>query len=282
MTALRFSKSAFTPPQAKISQPGWMKASAGKGPLQIAQACVANMPSITKSSIIHDNGCGDGNVTRTIMSLYDPERIHATDIAEDLLQVLESDAQEQGWPVKTALMPAQDLTFADNTFTHSIMNCVILRLSDADATKACAEIFRTLQPGGVAMVSGWADVPHRMPMLAAHNATREPGSEALVGGAIRWVDGSLLRSSMENGGFKDVKMWKARSTSEIDDLDAWVEYMWSMLGRMQSGWVPSDEERWDRALEVFGDSLRNQPGVEVLENGKARLTSWCWIAMAEK
>ncbi|KAM3069222.1 hypothetical protein ACMFMG_010738 [Clarireedia jacksonii] len=208
--------------------------------------------------------------------------IYATDIAQELVEVLEKDTQAHGWPVKTAIMPAQELTFAENTFTHSIMNCVILRLSDTDATKACSEMFRTLRPGGVAMVSGWADVPHRMPMLAAHNATREPNSEALVGGAIRWVDGTLLRSSMEKGGFKDVKMWKARSVSEIEDLGVWVEYMWSVLGRMQSGWVPNDEKHWGQALKVFGDSLKNEPGVELLENGKARLTSWCWIAMAEK
>jgi hypothetical protein len=74
--------------------------------------------------------------------------------------------------------------------------------------------------------------------------------------------------SMESGGFKYVKMW---SVSEINDLDAW-----SVLDS------PSDEERLGRTLGLFDDSLRQQPGAEVLENGEAKLTSWCWIAIAEK
>jgi len=288
MTALRFSVSAFTPSQANVSQPGFMKATAGQGPFQVAQACLEKLPAITTSSIIHDNGCGDGNVTRLILSQYPtaadyPNRIHATDIAAELVEVLTKDAKTNGWPVSTALMPAQNLSIPDQTFTHSIMNCVILRLSDADAIKACSEMHRTLRPGGVAIVSGWADVPHRAALAAAHSATRPAGSEPLVGGAVRWVDGKLLRQSMEEGGFKGgVTMTKVKSVSEVADLQAWVRYMWSLLGRMESGWIPSDEENWEKAVKIFGESMKKQDGVELLEGGKARMTSWCWVAMAEK
>lgn len=286
MTALRFSKSAFTPPKASITQPAWMKADAGKGPLQIAQVCIQKMPPITSLSIIHDNGCGDGNVTRSILSDLKPSdypsRIHATDIASELLSVLYDDVEKKKWPVTTALMPAQELSFPDNTFSHSITNCVILRLSDTDAIKACSEIYRTLKPGKLGAVSGWADVPHREAMLKAHLETRPHGSEALVGGAIRWVDGKLLRRSMEEGGFVDVQMVKVKSVSEMEDLGAFVEYMWSLLGRMESGWIESDEANWDRAVQIFGDEIKKQPGVELLGNGKARLTSWCWIAIGTK
>lgn len=103
------------------------------------------------------------------------------------------------------------------------MNCVILRLSDEDAIKACSEIHRTLQPGGIAAVSGWAEVPHRKALAAAHAATRPAGSGELVGRAARWVDGTLLRKSMEGGGFKNVRMLKAKSVWEVEDLDEWVD-----------------------------------------------------------
>lgn len=103
----------------------------------------------------------------------------------------------------------------------------------------------------------------------------------IVGGAIRWVDGTLLRRSMEEGGFMDIQMVKAKSMSEVQDLGAWVEYMWSLLGRMESGWVESDEVNWDRAVEIFGDEIKKQPGVELLGDGKARLTSW-WFATGTK
>jgi ubiquinone/menaquinone biosynthesis C-methylase UbiE len=176
MTALRFSTSTFTPFQAQVIQPAIVNKLAGTGPLQIAQACLSLSPPINSSSIVHDNGCGDGNVTRVIVSGREknkyPSKIYATDIAGKFLELVTSEAREKGWPVETALMPAQKLDYPDNTFTHSIMNCVILRLSDSDAIKACSEMYRTLKPGGVGVVSGWADLPHRAALAAAHTATR--------------------------------------------------------------------------------------------------------------
>jgi len=259
-----------------------MKASEGKVPLQIAEACIASLPPVNPTSLIHDNGCGDGNVTRTILSSRNPAHIHATDIASELVQILTKEAKEKSWPVTTALAPAQDLPFQDNMFTHSFMHCVILPLSDEDALKACKELHRTLRPRGFAAVSGWAEVPHRRALAAAHAATRPAGSRELVGGAARWVDGTLLRKSMEGGGFKGVRMEKAKSVWEVDDLDEWVVYMWSVLGRMETGWIESDEEKWDEAVKVFGEEIRRQEGVEDLGGGKARMMGWCWIAVAEK
>jgi len=79
-----------------------------------------------------------------------------------------------------------------------------------------------------------------------------------------------------------VRMEKAKSVWEVDDLDEWVVYMWSVLGRMETGWIESDEEKWDEAVKVFGEEIRRQEGVEDLGGGKARMMGWCWIAVAEK
>lgn len=286
MTALRFKPSAFTPEQANIPQPDWMKARQSTIPLQVAQACIRALPPITTDSVVHDNGCGDGNVTRSILSPRTqatvPSLIYATDIATELLTLLQEEVIKKGWPVRTSLAPAEDLPFQDNIFTHSITNCVILRLSDQEAVKACKEVYRTLVKGGSAAVSAWAEVPHRKALTAAHVATRRPEMGELVGGAARWVDGSLLRRCMEEGGFDEVNMLKVKSVWEVEDLDVWVEYMWSTLGRMESGWLKGDEERWDEAVKVFGEEIRTQEGVELVGNGKAKMTGWCWIAVARK
>jgi hypothetical protein len=60
------------------------------------------------------------------------------------------------------------------------------------------------------------------------------------------------------------------------------EIMWSTPGRMESGWIESDEERWDEAIRVFEEEIRRQEGVELLDNRRAMMTGWCWIAVAEK
>ena len=76
---------------------------------------------------------------------------------------------------------------------------------------------------------------------------------------------------------------RANVVIEVEDLSTWEEHTWSVLGRTESGWLESDEEYWDNAIEIFRETLRQQEGVEILENGRsARLTCWAWLAIAEK
>ncbi|PMD18302.1 hypothetical protein NA56DRAFT_706907 [Hyaloscypha hepaticicola] len=35
------------------------------------------------------------------------------------------------------------------------------------------------------------------------------------------------------------------------DVDAWVVYMWSVLRRMEEGWIESDQENWEEAVRIF-------------------------------
>lgn len=289
MTSLQRPEPQYKPPQAVATPTASLRYLSGNGPLQIAKAAISHLPTVTPRSVIHDNGCGDGNVTRVILSsrlrVGWPARIHATDIDDESLQYLDDDARQSGWPVTTGLVPAQELGYPDKSFTHSIMNCVLYRLSDADAITACQQMYRTLKPGGVAVVTVWAEVPHRMALQAAHKVTRPPGSEPLMGAAVwRWEDGIRLKKSLEAGGFKGrIKMEKAKAVAKVEDLEDWERQVWSTRGRMVSGWLPSDTDRWNEALRVFDAVLRESKDVEVHKDGNsATMTYWAWVAIAEK
>ncbi|KAK7572282.1 hypothetical protein V3481_017477 [Fusarium oxysporum f. sp. vasinfectum] len=55
-------------------------------------------------------------------------------------------------------MAGEELSFPDNTFTHSITNLGLMYFTDAD--KGAREISRTLHPDGVAVVTGWTTMGH--------------------------------------------------------------------------------------------------------------------------
>lgn len=268
------------------SNPVFMKSLSGTSTIQIGRTALSHLPPITPESVIHDNGCGDGAITSAILTPLSPSsypsQIHATDIAAPLLSALSAMAAANAWPVTTALMPAQALTFPDAMFTHSIMNCALFRLSDSDAVSACQHLHRTLQPGGFGVVTAWAEVPHRAALKAAHDATRPEGSGDLVGGASRWMDGTLLKLCLENGGFENVSMEKGSAVIEVEDLERWKTGMWSALGKTEKGWIESDEENWDRALKVFDETLKKQDGFYLEADGKAKLRFDAWIAVVSK
>jgi len=249
-------KSDFRPPQASPQLPASLKILSGTAPLQIAQACVNYLTAVTPNSVLHDNGCGNGNVTCSLLHGFDeaqyPKLIHATDVSKELLDKLSTTVKENGWPVITQLMAAESLTFPDEFFTHSITNCVIFRLSDSEAVTACHHIRRTLKKGGVAIISCWGFLPHRHALEAAHRATRLPSAPPLVGGITRWEDGTLLRRCLEDAGFIDhLRIEKAIAVIEVDDLAEWIKLAWSFLGRTEKGWLEDDEKIGTRPSECW-------------------------------
>lgn len=283
--------SNFVPRQALQTAPSSLRELSGTATAQLAEIAVSYLPPLLHDSFVHDNGCGDGNVTRALLSrisngIY-PQSVWATDViaASESIGRLNKDAKERDWTVETKIASAEALDFPDNYFTQSVTNSVLIHLSGDGPARACKEIHRTLKPGGVAVISIFAQVPHRPALLGAHHATRPADSLPLVGGAVKWEDGTLLRQILKDGGFQDdnIQIRRARAVIAVDDLKAWESQTWSVLGRTASGWLLGDEESWDNAIHVFSDALEKEDGVELFNEGRsARLTFEAWVAVAEK
>jgi ubiquinone/menaquinone biosynthesis C-methylase UbiE len=96
--------------------------------IQIARHCIA-VAQLTVGSIAHDNACGNGVVTFTIIDSHQPSEItiHATDNNPKMCEVTAVHAASKGWAgfVTTAAMPAEALAYSDNFFSHSFSNFVI-------------------------------------------------------------------------------------------------------------------------------------------------------------
>jgi ubiquinone/menaquinone biosynthesis C-methylase UbiE len=156
--------------------PALMQEMMGGVSLQVARQSLKYVPPLTSSSNIHDNGCSNDVVTAAIMETVQPGTfaIHATDVSAPLCQATTALAASKGWgnSVKAEVMPAEALTFPDNTFTHSFNNFLIFLVKDPE--KTASEIYRTLKPGGVAIVSTWASMPLERAVLEAHTAPRGP------------------------------------------------------------------------------------------------------------
>lgn len=48
-----------------------------------------------------------------------------------------------------------------------------------------------------------------------------------------------------------MRMPKAKSVWGVEDLDEWVVSRWSLFGRIEKGWIESDEGKWDEAVRAF-------------------------------
>ncbi|KAF2186088.1 S-adenosyl-L-methionine-dependent methyltransferase, partial [Zopfia rhizophila CBS 207.26] len=107
------------------------------------------LPAVAPDSIVLDNACGTGVVTSEVLRREPTARVHAVDFAANMVEMARARFSGKS-NVACAQMAGEALTFADCTFTHSITNFALHLFGDA--SKGAEHIYRTLKPGGAAVV----------------------------------------------------------------------------------------------------------------------------------
>jgi ubiquinone/menaquinone biosynthesis C-methylase UbiE len=279
------STTDYIPSRAKALLSGSGKvsvynATGGAVTAQFASHNLTLIPPIPSGSIIHDNACGDGTVSRAILSSQAPTdlTIHATDIDQIFLDTLSSDVKQNAWNIEVSNQKSESLSFPDNYFTHSLTNIGIIFTSNSGLDGA-KEIYRTLRPSGTAIVNCWAHVTWLPAFILAHTRTRP--NVPFKFPPVQWSDGQQIQKIMKEAGFKEenMKIESSEAWAKTRDLREWAEKGWAFLGGVAGGWYQGDEERWEEAVDVFVEALLQQEGTKrVGEEVWMRANQWVVVA----
>ncbi|KAL1604770.1 hypothetical protein SLS60_004310 [Paraconiothyrium brasiliense] len=283
------SNSTYMPPQALAPTPQLYDELVADGMVNLAKATVAKMGPIKAGSVILDDGCGTGAGTAAIADAVGKKvlpklKFTGVDIDPAALEVYKQNAANNSWPAKALLADAQNLTayIKDCTFTHVIGTAFLFVLPD-DAIPAMQEMVRTLKPAGVAALNTWAYVPNLDPIRIASQQTRPAGFPELRGGTDQWSDPAFLKSKIKQAGFKDVTLSTANVYTHTAEFDRYANMLWSFIGGTTSeGWIPSDEENWDKAISIIKTELAKTDGFVLNANGTLTLKFVANIAIAYK
>jgi ubiquinone/menaquinone biosynthesis C-methylase UbiE len=239
------------------------------------------LPPLTPNSIVHDNASGPGVVSFAIADAFannvaDLPRIYGTDLAPGMIELMEKEIVARGLQdkISAAILDSRHLEgFGDGKFTHSITNFAIMT-DDAGADKIASEIYRTLQPGGAAMVTSWE---HSAVELVDRVSRRiRPNHDPVRVISPEWATKEKLVGTLISGGFQEAKIEVySRDTvveyeSEKDRLAYFTHPFWGMW---RKGWSEKEEELWDG---VMGEELLKVAGTGRMFSGKA------WVAVARK
>jgi ubiquinone/menaquinone biosynthesis C-methylase UbiE len=249
----------------------------------IARDLIKELPNLTSSSVVHDNGCGYGAVTMAIMDANPPSgiQIHATDVNPMFLAQLNAKlSQNPSWPVKVDTVDACKSTFLDETFNLSFTNFVFAGL--ADDVGAATHILRTLKPGGTGVVATWKEMPWHIALENAHKKTRgaeEPMAPFL---SKSWYKKEKIEQVIADAGWKDVQIIeKAAWLTLGTDVARWACIAWTFLAGPVGGWQQRDEDKWDEAIKSIVDEL-NQSEWHKVEDGVHKIRMVADIAIVKK
>jgi ubiquinone/menaquinone biosynthesis C-methylase UbiE len=175
---------------------------------ELARHVFSIAPDLGPDSIVLDNACGPAVLTRQLLRKFPPTSkkpvIHAVDGAERMIE----NARLKLGPTEDAtvslrVMTAEELDFPDDSFTHSFTIAGIQHFSQPEV--ATKELYRTLKPGGLAVVTSWAYSGHVDVARAAQEATKPGSPPYQVPTAEKWFRDDYVQSVVESGGFSDVK-----------------------------------------------------------------------------
>ncbi|KAM0242132.1 hypothetical protein ACHAP5_007369 [Fusarium lateritium] len=281
------SDRTFSPKQALVPTPALYGEIVGDGMEQLAAVSISCVePLGTTEAIVHDVGCGLGAATSAVATSFKSENvaIKGTDINEDVLEAYRQNIAQNKWPAGAFKMDASALDFSDETFTHSIGSALIFVLPN-DGVDAMKEMYRTLKPGGVAIVNSWAYTPTLPAIHAACKKTRPADTPLPRQGLEKWEDAEALRDVVIIGGFSPdkVSLHQKDVHVTIGDLKRFSTMIWSFIaGTSTAGWLESDEEKWDEAVDAVVEALTLTKGFEKLEGGKNKIMFQANVAVAIK
>ncbi|POR31693.1 hypothetical protein TPAR_08100 [Tolypocladium paradoxum] len=190
--------------------------STGKCTRELARALL-DLPQLqdlcSAEAVVLDNACGTAIVADEIINRCRQQNtsipeIHAVDPAPNMVDLARAKlaALDATHRCTAAVMPGEKLAFGDAAFSHSITNLGILFFNDGAA--GARELHRTLRPGGVAVVTSWADVGYlRGVIQPAHKAARPDDAPFDLPIPKAWLEPAHVeRCLRDDGGFAAVEM----------------------------------------------------------------------------
>ncbi|KAL2204313.1 methyltransferase type 11 [Sarocladium strictum] len=207
-----------------------------------------------EDAVVLDNACGTAIVTDEIIRLSRQSgletipKIHAVDVAPNMVKMATAKLQSLGVGDKAiaATMPGEALAFPEETFTHSITNCGILFFKDSKA--GAHEIYRTLKPGGTAIVTSWRKFDFFGTVVIPAQKAVRPDDEPFPRPMKQpWYDPEFVKSVMKEAGFEDVVLEEKVVTYGATGEEGVVEMLVSQLEFFVKDAWTSEEKRMFKA-----------------------------------
>ncbi|KIW18367.1 hypothetical protein PV08_02655 [Exophiala spinifera] len=197
------------------------------------------LPAPDSTAVIHDNACGTGIVTQYLEDIASRTRLYPTILATDFVPSVVEVAKRKN----ISVMDSQALTFLDDFFDLSITNFGIFFLPEPQ--KGADHIYRTLKPGGVAVVTSWKARP-LMDTIKAAQRLICPGTKPFGAPWEReWSKEETLRNVLENAGFKgeNIQIVEKRTDAVYEPFMRDVHMVAKAYTSMIEEWREEDKEK---------------------------------------
>jgi ubiquinone/menaquinone biosynthesis C-methylase UbiE len=233
---------------------------------------------VRPDSVVHDTAAGPGIGAAALVARLPKDQLPKEMLVSDNVAMMVSAARESlvASPlphVDCKELDSQDLSSVpDNYFTHSINNFSIFTfVRPADAVR---ETYRTLRPGGLAVVTCWRRFA---PMFIIHAAQKKirPDLPLMPTPSPEFYEEGVLQKVVEESGFAkdDITMIdKVLLVADHENIAGLTMLISGpMMSKAREGYTEEEEARWV-------ESVRQSVKEEVEQFGGIRFEAYILLA----
>src|SRR4030095_7571172 len=174
---------------------------------------VANRVDPSSVKLALELASGTGRVTRHLRRVIPPAaKLIASDVSEDMLSVAKEKFKDLD--IDWEFIDAQELPFTDNSI--DLVVCCFGYMLVADKSKAFAEAYRVLRPGGNFLFATWDALEFNIASYAYRKAAKKYLGDPLPASynlPFSMNDMALIRSSLEDAGFSKIVVERVQKVS---------------------------------------------------------------------
>lgn len=235
---------------------------------------------LPRGTRVLDIACGTGAFTEKVLAIQPNVQIDAVDKSSAMTDILNSRVRQNSWSdrVTVHVMDGQKLDFPDASFNLSITLFGIFFYENPN--EGAREIFRSLKPGGQAVVTSWK-YHGLFPALDEIEEEVRPRQKFTRPPYFTpWRKSEKMEETLKRGGFKDVEIRCEKVMFYGYDFD---DLVFSSLVVFNSfigdGWTEEEKKKLEPATRAI---FERRPDIVEFDGGKKGLECEVWIGIARK
>lgn len=229
--------------------------------------------NLKPGATVLDVACGPGTLTLKLAHFAD--KVHGIDFSESMLAVFRKKIEQAEHDhIELHCGDAQSLPYADATFDAAFSLFGLMFFPDRK--QGFAEIYRTLKPGGSAVITSWAPVDQSPAMMTMFGALRaiNPDIPRPQRSVTTLEDPDVFRQEMQDAGFRNIEIRRVTKPFPVTSISEFWDFMVKGSAPIQMMKKSMGEAMWCEkeilALDYLRERLRTLP---------TELTSDAWMGV---